>query len=248
MEMFKNDQTSSSSSDSEDGGLNLKTKLPKSSRNALNITSSPKLPQARPPRISVIKTENYFNEDETRSSPTDSLMPDLDAFDNPWDPSELVFRLLDYCAEQGNVQMNVFLCQTLRNQIDIPHDTLLLYTHAYLDLLWKFQLWSEAIELIKDSNLEPISVLNQNSTTIHRCCYTCTTPILVTKSNHSSHCENCKKLIGGCAICHEPVHTLFTWCQHCSHGGHLECFDEWFVEFNVCPSGCGHGCVPSVDG
>lgn len=84
-------------------------------------------------------------------------------------------------------------------------------------------------------------------------------------------CQNCRRRIGLCFLCHEPVKGLYTWCSGCGkflwmdisrkttiyfsfslvlpgHGGHVECAIQWFGSISgekkreVCPTGCGHRC------
>ena len=53
-------------------------------------------------------------------------------------------------------------------------------------------------------------------------------------------CQSCRKRIGFCFICHEPVKGVFVWCPGCGHGGHLDHALEWFGGNNeFCPTGCG---------
>ena len=47
-----------------------------------------------------------------------------------------------------------------------------------------------------------------------------------------------------CAICRLSVHGVYNWCQGCGHGGHEECLGRWFKQWNICPTGCGHLCIP----
>lgn len=64
-------------------------------------------------------------------------------------------------------------------------------------------------------------------------------------------CRSCRKRVGFCFLCHEPVQSLYVWCPGCGHGGHLECALQWFGGLDgvggepvrrVCPTGCGHEC------
>ena len=61
-------------------------------------------------------------------------------------------------------------------------------------------------------------------------------------------CQKCRRRVGMCFICHEPVKGMFVWCPGCGHGGHLEHALQWFGGLNskairtVCPTGCGHRC------
>ncbi|KAJ3334238.1 WD repeat-containing protein 24, partial [Kappamyces sp. JEL0680] len=122
----------------------------------------------------------------------------LDVVDQSWDPKCLVLDLLDYFAEEGNVQMNVFIVMTLSREIAFPEELVILYTRSYLELLYRLQLWNEATKLINASTVEAISVLNGESTSIHRSCSHCSTAVsMVSKT---SHCEHCKRPISLCSF------------------------------------------------
>ena len=49
-----------------------------------------------------------------------------------------------------------------------------------------------------------------------------------------------------CSVCQVRVNGLVTFCKHCSHGGHSHHMNEWFHEYEVCPTGCGCVCATSV--
>mmetsp|Transcript_11191 Transcript_11191/g.21323 ORF Transcript_11191/g.21323 Transcript_11191/m.21323 type:complete len:97 (+) Transcript_11191:1229-1519(+) len=61
-------------------------------------------------------------------------------------------------------------------------------------------------------------------------------------------CKNCRRRIGMCFLCHQPVKGVFVWCPGCGHGGHLEHALSWFGGLSgkavreLCPTGCGHRC------
>jgi Zinc-ribbon, C4HC2 type len=61
-------------------------------------------------------------------------------------------------------------------------------------------------------------------------------------------CHSCRRRVGMCFLCHEPVTGVFVWCPGCGHGGHLDHALEWFGGSigspvrEVCPTGCGHKC------
>lgn len=55
-------------------------------------------------------------------------------------------------------------------------------------------------------------------------------------------CEYSHEII--CPIClFNEMNGILVWCSECGHGGHLSHLNEWFLEFNECPTGCGHFCV-----
>ena len=74
-------------------------------------------------------------------------------------------------------------------------------------------------------------------------------------------CPKCSHNLPACSLCHLPIITFkrnqikaqnnniisneketqenndnkFVFCTKCLHGGHLEHYEEWFSEFNICP-------------
>lgn len=58
-------------------------------------------------------------------------------------------------------------------------------------------------------------------------------------------CRSCRRRVGMCFLCHEPVKGVFVWCPGCGHGGHLDHALQWFGGMSgkpvreVCPTGCG---------
>ncbi|KAG5178801.1 WD repeat-containing protein 24, partial [Tribonema minus] len=55
-------------------------------------------------------------------------------------------------------------------------------------------------------------------------------------------CEKCAQALSRCALCEQPVRSLYVWCPGCGHGGHLHHMHEWFTQASACPTGCGHHC------
>jgi hypothetical protein len=134
---------------------------------------------------------------------------------------------------------------------------------SYIDLLHQMCLFSAAAYLIKNCNDEAIGGLSQQSTTIHESCPRCGKPLQhstdtsqntgngtkTVVSTSRQACKNCRRRVGMCFLCHEPVKGMFVWCPGCGHGGHLEHALQWFggsqsgkAVREVCPTGCGHRC------
>eukprot|EP00566_Odontella_aurita_P004060 CAMPEP_0113564672 /NCGR_PEP_ID=MMETSP0015_2-20120614/21750_1 /TAXON_ID=2838 /ORGANISM="Odontella" /LENGTH=1222 /DNA_ID=CAMNT_0000466781 /DNA_START=16 /DNA_END=3680 /DNA_ORIENTATION=- /assembly_acc=CAM_ASM_000160 len=134
---------------------------------------------------------------------------------------------------------------------------------SYISMLQQMCLFSHASTLIRACNDPVVGALNQQSTTVHESCPHCYKPLQgITTFNESDGsdrkvlttqrvCSNCRRRVGLCFLCHEPVKGMFVWCPGCGHGGHLEHAIEWFGgedsggagglrEF--CPTGCGHKC------
>nr|CAG8449229.1 136_t:CDS:10 [Entrophospora candida] len=166
-----------------------------------------------------------------------SLMPSLVQ-------EQIISQLLDYYSEQGDVQMCVTLILVIGDRIKLNNERVEQWFFSYIELLHRFQLWVTATDIISSCPIAAVSMLNQQSTTIYTTCNNCYKHILNNslKSNGFWSCDKCHKLLNPCSICHNTVKGLYTWCQGCSHGGHLTHMKQWFSRNNECPTGCGHNC------
>jgi len=179
--------------------------------------------------------------------------------------------LLQERADAGDVQTCVALCELLEvidtasvesKETRIPGLELNLVREwylSYIDLLQQMCLFSHATFLIRSCKDPFIGALNQQSTTIHESCPHCGKPIPGSECDPVDStggpavvarraCQSCRRRIGMCFLCHEPVTGVFVWCPGCGHGGHLDHALEWFGGMSgnpvreVCPTGCGHKC------
>ncbi|CAG8536059.1 2121_t:CDS:10 [Dentiscutata erythropus] len=144
-----------------------------------------------------------------------------------WDKEPIMTQLLDYYAEQGDVQMCVTLILVLGDKLKISEERAKQWFFSYIDLLHRFQLWCAATSVIKYCNNTAVGELNQ--------------PLNDAKNEYWL-CAKCKRL-NLCSLCHVTVKGLYTWCQGCSHGGHHSHMQDWFSCNEECPTGCGHKCL-----
>ncbi|RIA89227.1 WD40-repeat-containing domain protein [Glomus cerebriforme] len=158
-----------------------------------------------------------------------------------WDKESIMSQLLDYYAEQGDVQMCVTLMLVLGDRIKISQERVEQWFFSYIELLHRFQLWCAATYIISSCRIPSVEMMNQQSTTIYTTCNNCFRPILNSRCRYWI-CDKCRKMLNPCSICHNTVKGLYTWCQGCSHGGHLAHMKEWFSVNDECPTGCGHNC------
>ncbi|CAL1528457.1 unnamed protein product [Lymnaea stagnalis] len=156
------------------------------------------------------------------------------------DFSPSVANVIKNLAEQGDVQnsvsMLIVLGDLIRAHIDEVYQESWFF--AYIDLLGRFELWTVANLVIKQSKLMVVSSLNQESTVIHTMCFRCSRAC----DRVAWLCDKCKRGVNICSVCHHPVRGLMAWCQGCCHGGHIDHIQEWLTFSNQCPAGCGHLC------
>ena len=158
-----------------------------------------------------------------------------------WSFEKTVKKMLYNYAEKGDIQMAVTVMLVLQHRVKdmISKEDETEWFNGYLEILYRFQLFNIATEVINHSP-EPVNSTNLESTTINMQCAMCSKGIQSDK--HGCYCKRCEKLTQTCAICHIPVKGLFSWCQGCGHGGHLSHMREWYKSFSCCPAGCGHKC------
>ncbi|CAG8492762.1 10348_t:CDS:10 [Ambispora gerdemannii] len=162
-----------------------------------------------------------------------------------WDHEPIMDSLLEYYAEQGDVQMCVTLVLVLNEKLKVDEDCVERWLFSYIELLHRFQLWIPASAIISSCKIPSVRVKNQEATTIYTTCNNCFKPII---NSHNGFwvCDKCQKLLNPCSTCHQIVKGLYSWCQGCGHGGHLAHMSEWFQKSAECPTGCGHYCVHAL--
>ena len=60
---------------------------------------------------------------------------------------------------------------------------------------------------------------------------------------NSNICRKCRDFAFRCSICDNAVQGLFTVCEYCNHGGHVDHMMAWFSTNVECPTGCGCSCA-----
>ena len=174
-----------------------------------------------------------------RSHHHHSFLPYLSIPD--WSFEKTVKEMVCHYAENGDIQMAVTMMLVLQHRVKgmIDKEDESEWFTGYLEILYRFQLFNIATEVINHAP-EPINSTNHDSTTYHMQCSMCNKTIQSDK--HGCYCKRCEKITQTCAICHIPVKGLFSWCQGCGHGGHLNHMKEWYKLYSYCPTGCGHKC------
>jgi hypothetical protein len=123
---------------------------------------------------------------------------------------------------------------------------------AYLELLFRLDLYQISNSIIFRSTDKYITQLSQQGVIVRSSCAQCGKELNADSTGPSSTqlssritsiwCIKCRKCVGLCHLCQQPVKGLLHWCPVCGHGGHPDCVKKWFERFETCPSGCGHKC------
>jgi hypothetical protein len=122
----------------------------------------------------------------------------------------------------------------------IPFSRRLEAYYTYIELLRRFKLFAVANLIIKQTDMSSSSFLDQHGVQVYLSCSICGKEL--PERTAAPWCAKCHRMVGLCAVCHEPVRGLLRWCAVCGHGGHHDCTERWFKTCNHCPTGCEHDC------
>ncbi|CAJ0852094.1 9793_t:CDS:10 [Entrophospora sp. SA101] len=160
--------------------------------------------------------------------------------DNERKPNEINITMMNY-EEFDDERRPIFvpLLDNDRNTKEI-HDQ---YRLAYSEILYHWGLYEERTELLKFMSFvktnvgSPIGEREEPLEIVTRC-YLCEAEL-----KSGTKCTKCRVIGIRCSICHLVVKGLSNFCVKCSHGGHTNHLNEWFLDGNTeCPTGCGCIC------
>ncbi|XP_039248704.2 GATOR2 complex protein WDR24-like [Styela clava] len=173
--------------------------------------------------------------------------------------TELLSSMYESMISNGN-NIQIITCTMIvlghyYPSISLPIDDHLLehWQNSYLELVSRYELWNHFTEIINLSTLPSIKNMNTSST-LNTCCGICHKRMPTANPwSCSKHSDNDHKQAGmgagiKCSLCQLVVKSLYTWCQGCCHGGHIDCMKDWFNyphSKGRCPTGCGHICASS---
>jgi len=185
---------------------------------------------------------------------------------------DLVVNLLNYYESEGDVQMlSTMVCVLSGGQrkvVDSKRDASLLLPTSfnskfdiamrrYSEILYSWDLLTVRAEVMKhivhqmpfcsffegSPNLVDEGADTPGIGTAIRCskCDGSATP-------GTNVCSSCHDFAFRCSICDCAVRGLFTFCEKCGHGGHMNHMTDWFSKKSSCPTGCGCFCAMSPSG
>lgn len=154
-----------------------------------------------------------------------------------WDTLKVI---LEELVETGDIQMCAMLACVARKELGISAIKANQFVEAYLDLLFRLRLHVALAYMRKYAPLAPIRKQTRIQTTLYSLCSTCKKPIIepvpeIPKEKRQhwrgySQCIKCKKALVTCAICRLPVRTGLFFCAICTHGGHRNCYYQYYTQ------------------
>ncbi|KAI0226598.1 SEA (Seh1-associated) complex subunit [Massospora cicadina] len=169
-----------------------------------------------------------------------------DFFPQGWDPSQVLTDLLTYYTDEGDAQLCCTIALVLGDRIPVLRRQREQWVDLYVELLHRLRLWVPATLVLGHCGVPELAARNQESTTVYALCWRCRCPVLGNEAVLGFWgCCRCRRPLSVCAVCHRLVRGLYAWCRGCGHGGHLNCYREWFAggpRPPECPGACGHPC------
>ncbi|ODQ81202.1 hypothetical protein BABINDRAFT_33844 [Babjeviella inositovora NRRL Y-12698] len=174
----------------------------------------------------------------------------------PWGARQLIEKAAEYAADQGNIVLCATLTLLFYNEANpvVEKQQALEWIYLYIQILNRKGLFTIAIDIMKKCEFEEIRLMGQNETTLRTYCPNCLELVVNerTKKRNLENkdtgadegfwwCDKCRKCLGKCIYCNEPVKGMALAFLSCGHMGHFGCLREWFIwdENTECPSGCG---------
>ncbi|KZO96812.1 WD40 repeat-like protein [Calocera viscosa TUFC12733] len=108
---------------------------------------------------------------------------------------------------------------------------------AYLEMLSRLQLFTAAAEVRKYFQAPEVQDATNSGTQVDSSCARCKKALrgeplsrgsLGNPGNYA-YCKNCNRTASRCSICHLPSKGLFFLCPTCGHGGHEECYRDYYL-------------------
>ncbi|KAH7915025.1 hypothetical protein BJ138DRAFT_998811, partial [Hygrophoropsis aurantiaca] len=138
--------------------------------------------------------------------------------------------IVDDCADKGDVQMCAMLSIVASKELQINSRRMLRFLESYIDILTRLRLHTCAAYLRKYTEPEDVRTISKLETVIYTTCGRCRKPITSTNKSKGAFtlCASCRTTVQ-CSICHLPVRTLLFQCSVCAHGGHQECYWQYYM-------------------
>jgi WD40 repeat protein len=193
--------------------------------------------------------------------------------ERPWSASYLVEQLIDYHTHKlYDAQVPTYLLLHLSRWLyhSISYERALSIVSHYHRQLIDHELYVEAAELRQLAYPDFPEIAEYGTYGITPGGPFCTTCHKARKGDRRDICERCHRPCGDCPICQNQgpisrpdsngvsqilegptaMKAIWTWCQACGHGGHVQCLSVWWEleeSEGACPTvGCLCDCMPGA--
>ncbi|KZT07377.1 uncharacterized protein LAESUDRAFT_677793 [Laetiporus sulphureus 93-53] len=147
-------------------------------------------------------------------------------------------EMFEAMAGEGEIQLCTYLSVVAPKELKVDRTRALQLVESYIDVLSRLRLHTSAAYMRKFAQADDVRATTALHTTVHTSCSRCRKPILTPTvdttlygkpSGGYAYCTSCKINITTCSICHLPVRALMFKCPVCMHGGHEECYRNYYL-------------------
>ncbi|KAM5544402.1 hypothetical protein V8D89_002062 [Ganoderma adspersum] len=140
-------------------------------------------------------------------------------------------------SDEGDIIMCAMLSLILPQELKITKSRVARFVEAYIDILTRLRLHTCAAYIRKFATVDAVRMTTSMSTIIYTACRKCRKPLLRPAGpvvyagrpgGSFAYCLQCRNSITKCAICHLPVRSLMFQCPVCMHGGHQDCYRDYY--------------------
>ncbi|RPD58851.1 hypothetical protein L226DRAFT_493796 [Lentinus tigrinus ALCF2SS1-7] len=141
-------------------------------------------------------------------------------------------------SDEGDIIMCAMLALVVPQELKITKSRIDRFIEAYIEILSRLRLHTCAAYIRKFVPVDDIRAKTSMQTTIYTTCGKCRKPLVLPAgpmvragkpSGSFGLCTGCRASITKCSICHLPVRSLMFQCPVCLHGGHQDCYSEYYM-------------------
>ncbi|EJU02994.1 hypothetical protein DACRYDRAFT_99424 [Dacryopinax primogenitus] len=150
---------------------------------------------------------------------------------------EVMRTMFEGMMLEGDVQTCAVMAIVAGEELVKDQTRIVRLVVAYLEVLSRLLLFTAAAEVRKYFKAPEVQEDTNSNTRFDSSCARCRKALRGealprgTQGNPGNYlyCKNCHRMASRCAICHLPSKGLFFLCPTCGHGGHEECYRDYYL-------------------
>ncbi|KZV67776.1 hypothetical protein PENSPDRAFT_610968 [Peniophora sp. CONT] len=138
---------------------------------------------------------------------------------------EVLRETVEVLAEEGNAQMGALLALVCGEEMGLGRRKIVRLVEGYIEVLARLGLHACVAYIRKYAPDAALQDPTKTGTTVYMSCGRCEKAIPL---EFGSFCGECRTSNLKCAICRLPVRSLGFTCAICAHGGHSDCYRNYY--------------------
>ncbi|KAF9532667.1 hypothetical protein CPB83DRAFT_867467 [Crepidotus variabilis] len=191
---------------------------------------------------SIVHPPEYEETDTTEEEydPPERKLEIIRAEDKRFKESTLAAlkEVLEQYVEEGEVQMSAMLVLVASDELGVSRFRKTRLLDSYIDILSRLRLHTCAAYVRKFCDLTAVKKKALLGTIIYTSCGSCRKALIVPSGPSNTteifqgrwaYCSNCQSPAVRCSVCRLPVRAMLFQCSICHHGGHQECYRQFYM-------------------